>query len=118
MDIHNLIQHEDRGIEHLDRHFLCYFHNKMMILLMMLERSHANRMIAWAEKEKISLLDLHHHFLPFGAHTKYHHAFRWLEVFLDHYPYVSNAKFEKAAKMMKLIYEAFGFKFDEHNDSC
>lgn len=114
MDIHNLIDHEDHGIQHLDRHFHCYFHNKMMILLMMLERSHANQMMGWAEKEKISLSDIHHHFLPFGIHRRYHQAFRWLELFLDHYPYVAPSKFKKAIQMIKLIYEAFGFKLEEN----
>ena len=65
------------------------------------------------EKEKISLQDIHHHFLPFGAPSKYHHAFKWLSLLLDRYPHFESSHVHKAVRMIKLIYEAFGYHLDE-----
>ncbi len=112
MDIKELIAREEVGTSNLDRHFQCYFHNKMMVLLMMIEHPFLYTDVCVAEREKISLDDLCRHFLPFGVHTKYHHAFKWLRLFLDRFPNVSSRRTEKALEMVRLVYEGFGFKSD------
>ena len=93
--------------------FKAYFNNKMTILLMMIEHPLIARSVLSVEKQKVFLHDLYHHFLPQNVPMKYHHAFRWLNGFLNWYPEVSPKQIHTAIKMIALIYEALGFRLDK-----
>lgn len=96
-----------KKLEHL---FWAYFNNKMTVLLMLIEHPVIARRALSPEKQKAFLFDLYHHFLPSDSDRKYHHAFRWLERFLNQYPEVHYREIAKAIQMVALIYEAFGRK--------
>ncbi len=100
------------GGKELENLFWAYFNNKMMILLMMVEHPEIAKGSLSVEKQKAFLNDLYHHFLSESVPTKYHHAFRWLETFLDHYPNINYKEIYKAIQMIGLIYQAFGKKLD------
>lgn len=96
----------------LEALFWAYFNNKMTVLLMMIEHPELAKSTISAEKQKMFLHDLYHHFLDCHAPTKYHHAFKWLNRYLGRYPEVHYSEVYRAIKMVSLIYEAFGKKLD------
>ena len=96
--------------------FWGYFNNKMILLLLMIERPDMQRSVRAVEKQKVFLHDLYHHFLPSAAPLKYHRAFRWLNLFLDRYPDVGAKAAARAVKMVSVIYEAFGFDLEKRLD--
>ena len=83
----------------------------MMVLLMMIEHPEVHRTQSSIENEKTSLSDLERHFLPYGVSAKYHHAFRWLKLFLGNYPSFRQSRITKAEQMVGLVYQAFGYPF-------
>ena len=113
MKVKKFVRRERVGVKDLESLFWSFFHNKMMMLLMMIEHPFISRNVLYVEKQKIFLHDIYHHFLPAGSERKYHHAFKWLHAFLDKFPDVGPKKTLKAIQMVGLIYEAFGFKLEE-----
>ncbi|PIQ86528.1 MAG: hypothetical protein COV74_04375 [Candidatus Omnitrophica bacterium CG11_big_fil_rev_8_21_14_0_20_45_26] len=112
MAVQELIK-EEPGKIHLENHFRCYFHNKMAILLMMIERPDMIRNTEGVEREKAALNDLEHYFLPFGKRAKYRRIFKWLKLFLEEFPHTSSVRLRKAFGMVASLYEAFGFRMYE-----
>jgi len=100
----------DEALEHL---FWSFFHNKMMMLLMMIEHPYLSRQSLSVEKQKIFLHDLYHHFLPRGSAPVYHRAFRWLHLFLDRFPDNGPRRIHRAIEMVGLIYEVFGIRLSK-----
>ncbi len=92
--------------------FQAYFNNKMMVLLMMIEHPMIARDAISIERQKLFLHDLYHHFLPSHMPSRYHHAFRWLELFFEKFPDIGPAKIHRATQMVALIYEAFGMRLE------
>ena len=90
--------------------FWSYFHNKMMMLLMMIEHPYISRDVLSVEKQKIFLHDVYHHFLPSKAAHKYRLAFKWIDLFLSRFPDNGPRDILKAIDMVGLIYEVFGFR--------
>lgn len=113
MILTKLFQKEEVGMKNLEPLFWAYFNNKMMILLMMIEHPVIAKSVLSVEKQKAFLSDLYHHFLPPHTPSKYHHAFKWLGLFLDRYPDVGPRRIHQAIEMVGRIYEAFGLKLDK-----
>ncbi len=99
-------------VENLENMFWAYFSNKMMMLLMMIEHPEIGRKVASVERIKGFLHDLYHHFLPQGAASKYHRAFKWLDLFLNRYPNAGEKRIYRGIQMVGLVYEAFGMKMN------
>ena len=100
-------------MENLEPLFWAYFNNKMMILLMMIENPLLTKSIRSVERQKMFLHDIYHHFLPSHVERKYHRAFKWLRLFLERYPDVTAGMNLRAIRMVKIIYEGFGLKFEK-----
>jgi len=107
------VNQEKTVIGDLECYWWSYFHNKMMLLLMLIEHPHISRNTISVEKQRFFLFDLEHHFLPPKAPQKYRNAFRWLGRYLNQFPDVSPARIRKAIEMAGIIYEAFGFRMGE-----
>lgn len=99
-------------MENLEPLFWAYFNNKMMILLMMIQNPMLTKSIRSVERQKMFLHDIYHHFLPPRVERKYHRAFKWLRMFLERYPDVTSNRNQRAIRMVKMIYEGFGLKFE------
>lgn len=113
MRLKNPFKQEPAIMKDLEPAFWSYFHNKMMMLLMMIEHPLIARSVLSVERQRIFLEDLYHHFVPLDVHSKYHHAFRWLSHFLACYPDVGPRRIYRAMEMVGLIYEAFGLRLDK-----
>src|SRR3989338_7399047 len=113
MKVKRFVIQERAGIKDLESLFWSYFHNKMMMLLMMIEHPLISRNVLYVEKQKMFLHDVYHHFLPSKSNHKYHHAFKWLNAFLDKFPDAGPKRTLQAIQMVELVYDAFGFKLEE-----
>ena len=113
MKVNKLVNKERIEVRDLEPLFWSYFHNKTMMLLMMIEHPFISRTALSVEKQKMFLHDIYHHFLPPKSASKYHHAFKWLNIFLDRFPDAGPKRTLRAIEMVGLVYEAFGFKMSE-----
>ena len=91
----------------LNQHFKCYLNNKMMVLMTLIEHPELHEASQLAQRERISIQDIYHHFLPKKTDLHHKHAFRWFEILLEHYPDVSVEHLKKGHKMLDLIEEVF-----------
>ncbi len=112
MQVQELIQKEEIGALNMERHFQCYFHNKMTVLLTMIDHPFLYHEIGTIERERISIDDMYRYFTPYGVKLKYRRAFRWLSEFLRQFPNVDERRLAQARKMVHLVYDAFGFRWN------
>jgi len=113
MIIKTIATRRPEKMENLEPLFWAYFNNKMMILLMMIQNPMLTKSIRSVERQKMFLHDIYHHFLPARVERKYHRAFKWLRLFLERYPDVTASRNQRAVRMVKMIYEGFGLKFED-----
>lgn len=99
-------------IKNLRSLFSAYFNNRMMMLLFLIEHPAIARDQLSIEKQKAFLHDPYHHFLPQDSPAKYHRAFAWLRLFLDHWEEARPRRIYRAIHMVGLVYEAFGMKLE------
>jgi len=91
--------------------FKGWFHNKMMVILVMSQYPKLRPKSCGVQNQLTFLGDLEHHFLRQGTERKpFRHAIRWLSAFFRIYPRrVSPARRTKVLRMVRVIYDAFGF---------
>lgn len=117
MTVKSIVRRENNSLKNLQTLFWSYFHNKMMMFLMMIEHPYISRDTLSVDKQRLFLHDIYHHFLPPKSKPKYHRAFQWLNLFLDRFPDNGPKRTLTAIEMVKLIYEAFGFRLEERLES-
>ena len=96
------------GAEQLESFFYAYLRNKIMIFLLMVRDPSVAAGHLSVEKQKAFFHDLYHHFLPQNVPMKYHHAFKWIGLFLDRYPDLGPVRIDRAMDMAGLVCEVFG----------
>jgi len=93
--------------------FKGWFHNKMNIILIMSQYPHLRRKESGTHNQLSFLHDIEHHFLDQESEKKiFFDAIRWLKAFFHVHPERITPKRSKSAlKMIKIVYDAFGFPF-------
>lgn len=110
MDASNHLARIRSEKDSLDQHFKCYLNNKMMVLMTLIEHPELHKASELAQRERVSIQDIYHHFLPQKTDLHHKHAFRWFELILEKYPNVSAEHLRKGHKMLDLIEEVFTSK--------
>jgi hypothetical protein len=91
--------------------FKGWFHNKMMIILIMSQYPKLRRSGSGVESQVGFLHDIEHHYLRKGVSEQaFRSAVRWLIRFLRVYPNgVTRERSRQALAMIQRIYDGFGF---------
>ena len=88
--------------------FTGYFNNKMTVLLFLTQRRKGAPSVELIGKMRNLLNDLYYHMLEERSQKRYRLAFKWLMLFLKKLPDVNRRQRNKARKLIRVLYHAFG----------